>query len=198
MQSQLLKRFESSWYAALQTVNRMRDGNDVMLRVMAERGVVPPPEVIKDLVGEAGEDDAFLSAELIDEALAGAEGGLAADRFNDRFMPDLQKDRDTLATMAATTGRPEGQSRSQAGVAPRGDGRNAVAKGRRLYGLSGHGCISESAYRAATGTAGRTLVDDGHGFGEPTRTPAPGSLRGFARRQCATSRTFSQRAAKWT
>ena len=101
MQSQLLKRFESSWYAALQTVNRMRDGNDVMLRVMAERGVVPPPEVIKDLVGEAGEDDAFLSADVIDEALAGAEGELAADRFNDRFLPDLQKDRDTLAAMAA-------------------------------------------------------------------------------------------------
>ena len=101
MQSQLLKRFESSWYAALQTVNRMRGGNDVMLRVMAERGVVPPPDVIKDLVGDAGEDDAFLSAELIDEALAGADVGLSADKFKAQFLPDLQKDRDTLAAMSA-------------------------------------------------------------------------------------------------
>ena len=100
MQSQLLKRFESSWYAALQTVNRMRDGNDVMLRVIAERGAVPPPEVIRDLVGNTGEDDTFLSADLIDEALAGSEGGIAADSFNDQFLIDLQKDRDTLASMS--------------------------------------------------------------------------------------------------
>ena len=60
MQSQLLKRFESSWFAALQTVRRMRDGNDVMLQVIRERGVVPPPDVIKDLVGDAQQDDTFL------------------------------------------------------------------------------------------------------------------------------------------
>ena len=100
MQSQLLKRFESSWYAALQTVNRMRDGNDVMLRVIAERGAVPPPEVIRDLVGNTGEDDTFLSVDLIDEALAGSEGGIAAASFNDQFLIDLQKDRDTLASMS--------------------------------------------------------------------------------------------------
>ena len=100
MQSQLLKRFESSWYAALQTVNRMRDGNDMMLRVIAERGAVPTPEVIRDLVGNTGEDDTFLSADLIDEALAGSEGGITADSFNDQFLIDLQKDRDTLASMS--------------------------------------------------------------------------------------------------
>ncbi len=101
MQSQLLKRFESSWYAALQTVNRMRDGNDVLLRVIAERGAVPPPAVIRDLVGDTGDDDTFLSVDLIDEALTDSEGGLPADRFHDQFLPDLQKDRDTLAAMSA-------------------------------------------------------------------------------------------------
>ena len=100
IQSQLLKRFESSWYAALQTVNRMRDGNDVILQVIAERGAVPPPEVIRDLVGNTGEDDTFISADLIDEALAGSEGGIAAGSFNDQFLTDLQKDRDTLASMS--------------------------------------------------------------------------------------------------
>ena len=100
IQSQLLKRFESSWYAALQTVNRMRDGNEVLLRAVTERGVVPPPEVIRDLVGDLGEDDTFLSTNLIDEALADSESGITADKFNDQFLTDLQKDRNTLAAMS--------------------------------------------------------------------------------------------------
>ena len=99
MQSQLLKRFESSWYAALQTVRRMRDASEVLLRVITERGAVPPPEVIRDLVGEFGEDDTFLSADLIDEALAGSEAGISADSFKDDFLTDLKKDRDALASM---------------------------------------------------------------------------------------------------
>ena len=101
IQSQLLKRFESSWYAALQTVSRMRDGNSVMLRAIAERGVAPAADVIRDLVGDASEDDTFLSADLIDEALADSEGGTSADKFNDQFLIDLQKDRDALAAMSA-------------------------------------------------------------------------------------------------
>ena len=101
MQSQLLKRFESSWYAALQTVNRMREGIEVMLRVIAERRSVPPPEVIRDLVGKSAEDDTFLSADLVDDALAGSEGGISSDQFNDRFLTDLKKDRDGLAAMSA-------------------------------------------------------------------------------------------------
>ena len=101
MQSQLLKRFESSWYAALQTVKRMRDAIEVLLHIISERGALPPPEVIRDLVGEVGEDDTFLSADLIDEALAGSEGGTSADSFRDDFLTDLKKDRDTLASMLA-------------------------------------------------------------------------------------------------
>ena len=100
MQSQLLKRFESSWYAALQTITRMRDGNDVMLQVIAERGVVPPPDVIRDLVGDVDQDDTFLATDVIDDALAGSEGGVPADMFNDQFLSDLQKDRDILAEIA--------------------------------------------------------------------------------------------------
>ena len=101
IQSQLLKRFESSWYAALQTVNRMRDGNEVLLHVISERGVVPSPEVIRDLSGDYAGDDTFLSVDLIDEALASSEGGISADRFNDDFLIDLQKDLETLTTMSA-------------------------------------------------------------------------------------------------
>ena len=100
MQSQLLKRFESSWYSALQTVNRMRDGNEVMIRVITEQGVVPPPEVIRDLVGDSAGDDTFLSADLLEEALADSEGGIPADKFNNKFLCHLEKDRNKLASMA--------------------------------------------------------------------------------------------------
>ena len=100
MQSQLLKRFESSWHAALKTVNRMRDANDVMLRVIAERGTVPPPEVIRDLVGDSEGDDTFLSADLIEEALTDSGGGVSADKFKDQFVPDLQKDLASLTEMS--------------------------------------------------------------------------------------------------
>ena len=94
--------YTTSWdstYAALQTVRRMRDASEMLLRVITERGAVPPPEVIRDLVGEFGEDDTFLSADLIDEALAGSEAGISADSFKDDFLTDLKKDRDALASM---------------------------------------------------------------------------------------------------
>ena len=70
--------------------------------------MVPPPEVIRDLVGDSGEDDTFLSPDLIDEALADSEGGISADKFNDQFLTDLQKDRDALSAMSVTVGELEG------------------------------------------------------------------------------------------
>lgn len=101
IQSQLLKRFESSWWAALQTTNRMLNSVGVILQVINERGVVPPPEAIKDLAGNVDEDDTFLSAELIDQALAASEGGTPAECFSEQFLIDLRKDRDNLSGMSA-------------------------------------------------------------------------------------------------
>ena len=101
IQSQLLKRFESSWYAALQTITRMRDAYQVLLRVIEVSGMVPPPEAIRDLVGAARDDDTFLDSDLIDEALADSEGSARAEEFNDELLPDLRNDRDRLADMAA-------------------------------------------------------------------------------------------------
>ena len=100
MQSQLLKRFESSWRAALRTVERMRDGNEALLQAMAQRGTAPPPDAIRDLAGAVGDDDTLLSADLIDEALAGSEGGTPAHLLNDRFLADVRKDRDALTALA--------------------------------------------------------------------------------------------------
>ena len=109
MQSQLLKRFESSWYAALQTVNRMRNACEVLLRVIEESGTVPAPEVIRDLAGAVGDDDTLLDSDLIEEALAESESGAPADVFNDDFLIDLRKDRDRLAEMAARLERLRGR-----------------------------------------------------------------------------------------
>ena len=108
IQSQLLKRFESSWYAALQTVNRMRAGNEILVRLVSELEVVPPPEVVRELVGEAMEDDSFLSAELIDSAIAASEGRIPADRFRDDFLPALEKDLETLGDLATSLKALEG------------------------------------------------------------------------------------------
>ena len=102
IQSQLLKRFESSWYTALQTVNRLRTANEILVRLVSELAVVPPPDVVRELVGEAMEDDSFLDAEMIDNALAAAEGGIPADRFRDEFLPALEKDLETLEGLAAS------------------------------------------------------------------------------------------------
>ena len=101
MQSQLLKRFESSWFAALQTVNRMHAAINVMIQAIETNGVVPPAEVLRDLAGEAGGDDSSLSPELIEEALSKSEGGVSAAHFEDGFLPALEKDRDALAALSA-------------------------------------------------------------------------------------------------
>jgi len=110
MQSQLLKRFESSWWAALQTVKRMHKSNALMLTTIAEHGVILPPKIIKDLVGNWEEDDGFLGGELLDAALAGAESGIPATQFNDQLQVDLQKDLDVLAAMAARLEKLQDQS----------------------------------------------------------------------------------------
>ena len=108
MQSLLLKRFESSWYAALQTVNRMRTANEILVRLVSELEIVPPPEVVRELVGDAMEDDSFLDAELIDSAIAAAEGGIPADRFRDDFLPALEKDLEILGNLTTSLKALEG------------------------------------------------------------------------------------------
>ena len=100
MQSQMLKRFESSWRAALRTVKRMRDANEVALQAVEDRGVFPSPKDIRDLVDSSGEDDSFLDSRLVDEALDRLEDGIPAQMFKDRFARDLRNDRDLLDTMA--------------------------------------------------------------------------------------------------
>ena len=102
IQSLLLKRFESSWYAALQTINRMRTANEILVRLVSELEIVPPPEVVRELVGDAMEDDSFIDAELIDSAIASSAGGIPANRFRDDFLPALEKDLETLGGLTTS------------------------------------------------------------------------------------------------
>ena len=99
IQSQMLKRFESSWYAALQTVTRMRAANEVVIAAIEERGVVPPPSIIKDLAGDYIEDDTLLDDDLIEDTLADIEGGIDASLFSDDFLAHMKNDKDALAAM---------------------------------------------------------------------------------------------------
>ena len=80
----------------------MQTANEILVRLVSELEVVPPPEVVRELVGEAMEDDSFLDAEMIDNALAASEGGIPADRFRDDFLPALEKDLETLGGLAAS------------------------------------------------------------------------------------------------
>ena len=94
MQSQMLKRFESSWYAALQTVERMRKANEFALHAVEERSVFPSREDIRDMV-DSSEEDGSLAA-----ALDELDDGIPAEMFKGSFRRDLRNDKDLLDTMA--------------------------------------------------------------------------------------------------
>ena len=98
IKSQMLKRFESSWWAALRTVRRMRGANIALRYTLENMNVVPPPEIIKDIAGD-GDDDMQLDQDTIDLALGDLDVGTPIESFNERFLPDVQKDIDILTNM---------------------------------------------------------------------------------------------------
>lgn len=108
MQSQVLKRFESSWYSALQTVKKMRHANLLLLHTLREQGGVPAAEVVRAAVGDM--DDDFSLDGLVEEALAESEGWVPAERFRDDFATDLRKDADRLGEMTTLLEGLKGQT----------------------------------------------------------------------------------------
>ena len=108
VRSQLLKRFESSWRAALLTAGRMRDRNGEALRALTEDGRVRaagPADAAGDVAGErpeefAGEDgsspggDGEPDGETVE---SGEDGGwLPASAFRADFEADLRTDGELL------------------------------------------------------------------------------------------------------
>ena len=108
IQSQVLKRFESSWYAALQTVQKMQSANLLLLHALREQGGMPAAEVLRAAVEDI--DDHFSFNGQMEESLAESEGWVPAERFRDDFLTDLQKDADRLGEMAALLEGLEGQT----------------------------------------------------------------------------------------
>ncbi len=100
IRSQLLKRFESSWHAALETVKRMHDGNERALLAVESGGAAPVADAVRDLGGDSGEDDSGLSADLVEEAMS--SGGAGGGEVSGRFLEDLGRDRGVLGELLAS------------------------------------------------------------------------------------------------
>ena len=97
MQSLLLKRFESSWYAALKTVERMRDHALVRIRYLEGAADDPSP------AADADELDGLDTAAL---ELAEEPGDWANPQEFSAELPDaLRSDANTLADLAERIGR---------------------------------------------------------------------------------------------
>ena len=97
IQSGLLKRFESSAFAALKTVERMVAAHELALRALTEHGLVPAPQQLRDLLGEGA--DGWDAADLEDALLDANQPAWAATEFKDTFREDLDADLSTLCQL---------------------------------------------------------------------------------------------------
>jgi superfamily II DNA or RNA helicase len=102
MQSQLLKRFESSAAAARATVGRLVRAHEVLVLSWEERGVVPSLSVLHDLVREDLDGDPL--PELVEAALAEDVEQLPASAFRPEFIADVRADLDLLRAIEMKLG----------------------------------------------------------------------------------------------
>ena len=156
IQSQMLKRFESSWYSALQTVSRMRAANEIVIAAIEEQGFVPSPSVIKDLAGDYVEDDTLLDDDLIEDTLSDIEGGVEADLFSDDFLVHLKKRQRCSHHHGAAAHGTRRAPRSQARNSPRDNDCHVIAEGCDLHRFSGHSGVPARQYRARLGLGRRS------------------------------------------
>jgi len=95
IRSGLLKRFESSWCAAHQTIKFMVAANSVVLEALRSQGAVPPLSTIRELASQA--QGGLPLGDLVAEALEDTEGILLASSFIPEFERDVKKDLNTLS-----------------------------------------------------------------------------------------------------
>ena len=107
IQSMLLKRFESSWFAARETAKRMLHAVEVVIASIETHGVVPIGDIVNDLRIDADEG-LVLQDELL-EVLDGESRFIDADQFTDDFLKHLQLDFDLLQNIETRLGALEGQ-----------------------------------------------------------------------------------------
>jgi superfamily II DNA or RNA helicase len=99
LQSQLLKRFESSAAAARATLGRLVRGHEVLVHAWEERGVVPSLSLLHDIVGEDLDGDPL--PELVEAALSEDVEQLPASAFRPEFMADVKADLQLLKAVEA-------------------------------------------------------------------------------------------------
>ena len=97
MRSGLLKRFESSWSAALQTVQRMIAANSVILEAWSKHGLIPPLSSVRQIALEVQQGASL--GDLVAEALDGTEGALSVNEFKPEFETLVEKDLAILKEM---------------------------------------------------------------------------------------------------
>ncbi len=97
MRSMLLKRFESSWYSALQTVKRILNDINTILQAIHQQGIVPSADILKKITADA-EDGTIFQDDLM-QTIADQAKITPAQHFRDDFITDLQKDQQLLQQM---------------------------------------------------------------------------------------------------
>ena len=90
IRSSLLKRFESSVQAALQTVTRMLDLQRLALKTCEAGGAIPSPVMLRDASMQVREGE--ISPEGVEEDLDSDEDAIPLDRLNENFLPALRAD----------------------------------------------------------------------------------------------------------
>lgn len=98
IKSGLLKRFESSVYAAHETVHRMLSIHDALAGAIEMHSAVPSLSTLHSLIREVA--DQGVPSEAIDRALEDDDAALAAGDFEDAFLEDVKADREALAKIA--------------------------------------------------------------------------------------------------
>jgi len=100
LQSQLLKRFESSWAACLATVGRMIAAHDAFLSAWdGGRGVVPSKDVLREAARVEGGDAGI--AAWLEDVLAEDPGARPAADFRLEYGDAVAADREHLAAIRA-------------------------------------------------------------------------------------------------
>jgi superfamily II DNA or RNA helicase len=98
IRSGLLKRFESSVYAAHETIHRMLSIHDALIEAIETQAAVPSLSALRSLIRDVA--DLGVPSEAIERALEDDDAALLAEDFNDAFLDDVKSDREALAKIA--------------------------------------------------------------------------------------------------
>lgn len=97
LQSGVLKRFESCWWACLQTVRRMVTAHDTFLQAW-DSGFVPSPATLR--AAAAAESDEAGLADLVAELLADDPGAQPTSQFRPEYRDAVVHDRELLVRIS--------------------------------------------------------------------------------------------------